>query len=158
MELFKQLANIDVVFVAVGGGGLISGIAGYLKAVAPRIKIIGCQPKNSPVMAASVQAGKIIEMKTLPTISDATAGGIVPDAITFDICKQVVDDFFLVAENEIKEAIKTLLSTQHALIEGAAGVALAAFLKNADLFRNKNVVIILSGANISLDTLQSVLR
>src|SRR5579872_4552372 len=131
LELSKQLKKIDAVFVAIGGGGLISGIAGYLKTVSPNIQMIGCLPENSPVMAESVKAGKIIEIETLPTLSDATAGGIEPDAITFEICQRYVDDYFLVLEEEIKKAIATLIKTQHLLVEGAAGVALAAFLKNA---------------------------
>jgi len=157
LELSKQLKKIDAVFVAIGGGGLISGIAGYLKTVSPNIQMIGCLPENSPVMAESVKAGKIIEIETLPTLSDATAGGIEPDAITFEICQRYVDDYFLVLEEEIKKAIATLIKTQHLLVEGAAGVALAAFLKNAKHFAGKNLVIVLSGANISLDILKKIL-
>lgn len=157
LELTNQLTQIDAVFVAIGGGGLISGIAGYLKAVSPHTKIIGCLPENSPVMAECVKAGRIIEMETKPTLSDATAGGLEPGAITFEICQQYVDEFVLVSEDEIKQAIVSLIKTQHLLTEGAAGVALAAFLKHAQEYQNKNVVIILSGANISLEALKTVL-
>lgn len=157
IELMEQLNDIDAIFVPIGGGGLISSIAGYIKSVVPKTKIIGCLPKNSPVMAESVRAGRIIEMQTLPTLSDATAGGIEPDAITFDICKQLIDDYILVSESEIKDAIITLIKTQHLLTEGAAGVALAAFLKSSEQFRDKNIVVILSGANISLDMLKTIL-
>jgi threonine dehydratase len=157
LEVTRQLDKVDVVLVPIGGGGLISGIAGYFKGVSPDTKIIGCLPKNSPVMAESIKAGKIIEMETFPTLSDATAGGIEPGAITFDICKELVDDYILVSEQEIKDAIITLIKTQHLLVEGAAGVALAALLKNAKQFHGKNVVVVLSGANISLDTLKTLL-
>lgn len=155
-EILKMVAA-DVVLVPIGGGGLISGIAGYLKAVSSKTSIIGCLPANSPVMAESIKAGKIINMEVLPTLSDATAGGVEPDAMTFDICKNYVDDTILVSEQEIKDAILTLIKTQHLLVEGAAGVALAALLKNAKQFHGKNVVVVLSGANISLDTLKTVL-
>jgi len=157
LELLDQLNDIDVILVPIGGGGLVSGIAGYIKSVSPKTKIVGCLPQNSPVMAESVKAGKIIEMETLPTLSDATAGGIEPDAITFDICKACVDDYILVSEDEIKNAIVMLIKSHHFLVEGAAGVALASLLKNADKFHGKNVVVILSGSNISLDTLKAVL-
>lgn len=157
LELVKQLKHIDAVFVAIGGGGLMSGIAGYVKSVHPAAKMIGCLPLNSPVMLECMKAGKIIEMKTLPTISDATAGGIEPDAITFDLCRQLVDDYCLVTEEDIKNAIISLIKTQHLLVEGAAGVALAAFVKTAQAFQGKNVVIILSGANIGFETLKSIL-
>ncbi len=157
LEITNQLDVIDAVFVPVGGGGLISGIAGYLKAVNPAIQMIGCLPLNSPVMAESVKAGHLIEMETLPTISDATAGGLEPGTITFDICRQWVDEYILVSEEEIKNAIVSMIKTQHLLIEGAPGVALAALFKEAARFQGKNVVIVLSGANISVETLKSVL-
>ena len=157
LELTHQLDTIDAVFVPIGGGGLISGIAGYLKSVNPNIKIIGCLPENSPVMSESVKAGKIVEMKTLPTLSDATAGGIEPGSITFDLCRQLVDEYILVSEEEIKNSIIDMLKTQHLLIEGASAVALAALLKCSNKFQDKNVVIILSGANISLEVLKSIL-
>jgi threonine dehydratase len=157
LEIANQLNQIDVALVPIGGGGLISGIAGYLKSVSPKTKIIGCLPENSPVMAESIKAGRIVEMETLSTLSDATAGGIEPGAITFEICQQFVDDYILVSENEIKKAIITLIKTQHLLIEGASGVALASLIKNAHQFQEKNVVVVLSGANISLETLKMVL-
>jgi threonine dehydratase len=96
-------------------------------------------------------------MQTLPTLSDATAGGLEPGAITFDICRELVDDFILVSEEEIKNAIIALLKTQHLLVEGASGVALAAVLKTKDQFKNKNAIVVLSGGNISLETLKSIL-
>lgn len=157
LEITSQLKNIDAILVPIGGGGLIAGIAGYIKSVSPQAKVIGCLPQNSPVMAESIKVGKIIEMETLPTLSDATAGGIEPGSITFDICKEFVDDYILVSEEEIKNAIVALIKTQHLLIEGAAGVALASLLKNANQFKGKNVVVVLSGANISLESLKAVL-
>ncbi|HHF7374899.1 threonine/serine dehydratase [Legionella bozemanae] len=158
IELMRQMDSVDVIFIPVGGGGLISGIAGYIKAVSPRTKIIGCLPENSPVMSESIKAGKIISMETLPTLSDATAGGMEPDSITFDLCGKYVDDFVLVSENEIRSALLTVLKIQHLLIEGAAGVALAAFLKCAEYYQGKNTVVVLSGANISLETLRNVIQ
>lgn len=157
LELSKQINKVDVILVAVGGGGLISGIAGYIKSISPKTKIIGCLPENSPVMAESIKAGKIIEMTTFPTLSDATSGGIEPGSITFELCKHYIDNTILISEEEIKEAILTLIKTHHLLIEGAAGVALAAVLKNKNHFHGKNVIVILSGANIGLETLKQVI-
>lgn len=156
LELTRQLDKIDYILVPIGGGGLISGIAGYIKSVSPETKVIGCLPENSPVMFESIKAGKIIDMETKPTLSDATAGGIEPNSITFDICKQFVDDYILVSEDEIKNAIISLIKTHHLLIEGAPGVAVASLIKNAKQFQGKNVVVVLSGGNISLDTLKKV--
>lgn len=158
LELTHQLDQIDAIFAAIGGGGLISGIAGYMKDISPETLILGCLPANSPVMAESIKAGRLIEMDTLPTLSDATSGGIEPDSITFDICQKFVDDYVLVSEEEIKQAMILLLKMQHLLVEGASGVALASLFKTAHLFANKNVVVILSGGNISLETLKNVLK
>lgn len=156
-ELVRQLPRIDAVFVAVGGGGLISGIAGYLKAVNPQVKVIGCLPENSPVMAASIEARQIVEMDSLPTLSDATAGGIEPGAITFELCQQWVDDYILVSEEEIKAGMRLCIEDHHMLVEGAAGMAVAAYLKQKERFQQQHVVIIICGANISLEKLKTVL-
>lgn len=158
LEILRQLDSVDVVFVPVGGGGLIAGIAGFIKTFHPKTKIIGCLPENSPVMSESIKAGKIISMTTLSTLSDGTAGGIEPNSITFDLCNTYVDDFVLVSEREIQLAILAMIKTQHLLIEGAAGVALASVFKCAEQYKNKNVVVILSGSNISLETLTSVIE
>jgi threonine dehydratase len=157
VELSRQLEKIDAVFVPVGGGGMISGIAGYLKLGQPDIVTIGCSPANSPVMAESVKANRIIEMESLPTLSDGTAGGIEPGAVTFDLCKRFVDDYVLVSESEIKDAMRLFMETHHMLIEGAAGVALAAYQKQKHLFWGKNVVLVICGANISLEKLKAIL-
>jgi threonine dehydratase len=108
-------------------------------------------------MAVSAKAGQIIEMESRPTLSDGTAGGIEPGAITFELCQELVDDYILVSEEEIKAAMRLFIETQHMLIEGAAGVAVAASLKAQESFRQKNVVIVICGANISLETLKSIL-
>jgi len=157
IELAKQLKKIDAVLVPIGGGSLISGIAGYLKSVDKDIKIIGCQPENSPVMYESIKAGKIIEMESKPTLSDGTVGGIEKDSITFDICKKYVDDYILVSEDEIKDAIKLGLEKQYMLIEGAAALSIASYTKMKEKFENKIVVLIISGAKINLDKLKEIL-
>ncbi len=157
LEIMQQLEKIDIVLTAVGGGGLISGIAGFFNSLSPQTQVIGCLPENSPVMAASIQAGKILEMATQPTLSDATAGGMEPGSITFAMCQQWVTDYILVSEAEIKAAMLTLINTERLLVEGAAAVALAALRKNRARFRHQNVVVILSGGNISIETLKKVL-
>jgi len=149
IELERQLKKSDVIFCPVGGGGLISGIAGYLKQTDSDIKIIGCQPENSAVMYKSIQAGRILDIPSLPTISDGTAGGIEQDSITFELCRKYVDDFYLVSEDEIKQAIKLIIEKQFLLIEGGAALPVAAFLKNLSDFKKKNIVLILSGSRIS---------
>jgi threonine dehydratase len=157
IELCRQLDPIHVVCVCVGGGGLIGGIAGYLKAGGTNIQIIGCQPENSAVMYESIKAGKIVEMPSQPTLSDGSAGGLEPGAITFEICRDYVDDFILVSETEIENAILFVLEKHNMIIEGAAAVTVASFLKEKDRFSGKEVVLIISGAKISLETLKKIL-
>jgi len=157
VELKNQLKNIDYVFASIGGGGLISGIGGYLKLVDKKIKVIGCLPRNSPVMYESIKAGKIIDMKTKPTLSDGTAGGIEHGSITFELCKKFVDDYILVNENEIKKAMKLILGKHHLVIEGAAGVTVASLIKEKNKFKNKNIVLVICGGNITLDKLKDIL-
>ena len=94
-ELIEQLEKFDAVLVPVGGGGLIAGVASYLKNSDPSILVLGCQPKNSAVMYESVKAGRIVEMESLPTLSDATAGGIEAGSVTFEMCRKWVDDYIL---------------------------------------------------------------
>ncbi len=143
--------------MAVGGGGLIGGMATYLKAQRPEITVIGCLPQNSPVMAESVRAGQIVEMTSLPTLSDGTAGGIEAGAITFELCQDLVDDYVLVDENEIAAAMRAVMESHHLLVEGSAGVAVAGLLQTQERFRGRAVTVVLCGANISLTTLKSVL-
>ena len=103
LEIERQGDPIDTIFVPVGGGGLIAGIAGYLKARDASIHVVGCQPESSRVMTESVKAGKILELDSAPTLSDGTAGGLDPDAITFPICQRVVDEFAVLSEDAIAE-------------------------------------------------------
>ena len=156
VELEQQLPRLDAVFVAVGGGGLIGGIGSYLKAVSPRTKIIGCWPEHSPVMLRCIEAGAIVEVDELPTLSESTAGGLEPGSVTFDVCRQVIDRGVLVTEREILNAMRLLLETEHWLVEGAAGVALAAYLKEVDRWQSKRVAVIVCGRNLSPGVLHAV--
>jgi len=157
VEMIYQMKDLDVVFITVGGGGLISGVGGYLKSINSNIKIIGCSPENSPVMKVSLNKGKIIEFDSLPTLSEGSAGGIERDSITYNFCEEFIDDFYLVSEEEIAKNIKFFIANEKLLIEGAAAVSVAAFLKNKKLFKGMNVGIVICGGNIGNDTLKSIL-
>jgi threonine dehydratase len=151
-EILEQLAGIeddmDAIIVPVGGGGLIGGIAGYLKSVRPDIEIIGAQPANSAVMAHSVRADRILVMPSLPTLSDATAGGVEQGCVTFEFCRDYVDDYVLLSEEEIAKAM-LLLDEQHGIVvEGSGALAAAALLQKAEHFEGKKVVLLLCGANV----------
>lgn len=158
MELTEQVEQADAVFVPVGGGGLISGIAAWCASRYPGIRIIGCQPAHSAVMAASVKAGRILAMESLPTLADGTAGGVEQDAVTFDICRELIHEFILVSEEEIAAALIDIIQLHHMLIEGAAALSLAALRKTSGMFRGKTVTLVLSGARLSMDVLKSLLN
>jgi len=157
VELDNQLNDIDEVIVSVGGGGLISGIGGYLKQVQPKVQMVACSPKNSCVMYESLNAGRILDLPSKQTLSDGTAGGVEEGSITFDICKEIIDDFVLVTEREIASGIRTAINDDHQLIEGSAGAAIAALFKRKKTLIGKRVIIIICGGNINSNTLHKVL-
>jgi threonine dehydratase len=149
VELLEQVPDLDAVFVAVGGGGLIGGVGAYLKYISPKTKVVGCWPQNSPVLHQAMKAGRIVLVQEKPTLSESTAGGLEEGSITLDVCQAVVDSCVLVSEGEILKAMQLIYESRRWLIEGAAGVALAAFLKTADRYAGKTVAIILCGGNLS---------
>lgn len=155
VELEAQ-GHFDAVIAAVGGGGLISGIAAYLKPLMP-VQMIGASPANDAAMFASLEANKIVEAEARPTLSDGTAGGLEPGSITFELCRQFLDRRVYVSEQEIAGAMRDFIQTHRLLIEGAAGVALAALVKQAEELKGRRVVVIVCGANISAEVLESVL-
>ena len=157
VEIAKQLPVVDAVFIAVGGGGLISGVGSFLKSVNPGTRIVSCQPAASAVMTESVKAGEILDLPSEKTLSDGTAGGIEAGAITFDICRNICDEYEVVSEDQIADAMRMFIDSHHMLPEGAAGVAIAGLIASAEEYAGKNVVIIICGGNVSRDTLKKVI-
>lgn len=149
--------TLDAIFVTLGGGGLISGVGGYLKTVWPELEVVACSPEKSPVMHASLEAGRVVELESEPTLSDGSAGGVEADSITFDICRNVIDRSILLTEEEIADALRFVIGRHHTLIEGAAATAVAAFRKERSRFSGDNVAIVLCGANIDVSLLKEVL-
>jgi threonine dehydratase len=156
VELASDLDEIDVLFASMGGGGLISGAGGYLKTVR-HAHIVACSPAHSAVMHESLKAGRILDLPSFPTLSDGTAGGVEPGAITFDLCRDIVDESFTVSEDEIRVAMRLVIGRHHTLIEGAAGVAVAGFLQTLDRWSGQRVVILLCGANVGPSVLKKIL-
>jgi threonine dehydratase len=148
IEILRQCESVDSIMVSVGGGGLIAGIAEFIKAIRGDVEIIGCLPENSPVMYDSLRAGHIVDSVIFPTLSDATAGGIEAGSITFEPCRRYVDDWVLVSENEIRDGMKLVFEHERFVIEGAAGVVVACFVKIREKFKGRNVVLVMCGGNI----------
>jgi threonine dehydratase len=157
IELLRQAARMDAVFVPVGGGGLIAGIAGYLAVNNAGAQVVGCQPEAAPIMARSTAAGRLIELPNADTLSDATAGLVEPGAITFPICQSCVAEWVLVSEDELRAAIRLMVAHHSVLIEGAAALAVAALLQSAARYRGQSVVLVLSGSHIAAGALAGIL-
>ncbi len=157
VEIAKQLSNVDAIFIAVGGGGLISGVGSFLKSVNPAMAVVSCQPAASAVMTESVKAGKILDLPSDKTLSDGTAGGIEAGAITFEFCRDITDDYLIVSEEQIADAMRKFIDSHHMLPEGAAGVAIAGLVGSAEKYQGKNAVVIVCGGNVSRDTLKKVI-
>ncbi|MGM0546050.1 MAG: threonine/serine dehydratase [Bacteroidota bacterium] len=157
IEILDKIPEPNNILATVGGGGLISGIGSWVKEKSAATKIIGCQPENSPEMSVSVRAGEYREVESKPTLSDGSAGGFERDSITFDLCKKLVDDFILISEDEIADAIRSMITHHSKLVEGSAAVAIASLLKHPERFADQTTIIIVCGANISADKLQSII-
>ena len=159
VELAEQAGHegLDAVVVAVGGGGLVSGVAATVRAAHPGVRVIGASPVNDAAMAASVAAGHVVSVPARPTVSDGTAGGIETKAVTLELCRDLVDEWMLVDERDIAAAMRLMIDTHHQLVEGAAGVALAAGLQVAGRRTGQRVAVVSCGANIAADTLMSAL-
>ncbi|MGH3357613.1 MAG: pyridoxal-phosphate dependent enzyme, partial [Nocardioidaceae bacterium] len=157
LEIVEQDADVDVVVVAVGGGGLISGIAAALKNRRPGVRVVGVSPANDAAMAASVRAGRIVEAEALPTLSDGTAGSVIPGAVTLDLCRELVDDWVLVSEQEIRDALRLVIDEHHQLVEGAAAAAVAGASQLGGELAGQRVAVVSCGANIAAATLARAL-
>ncbi|MEN8115333.1 MAG: threonine ammonia-lyase [Bacteroidota bacterium] len=138
--------QIDFIFIPVGGGGLAAGVGAYFKQVSPNTKIIGVEPTGAPSMQKSLEAGKVIKLDKIDKFVDGAAVQKVGD-ITFDVCKEVIDDYISVPEGKICTKILELYNQDAIVIEPAGALSVAAL----DFYRNeikgKNVVCIVSGSN-----------
>lgn len=153
LELTQQAPPLDVVLVAVGGGGLVAGVASAMKQAWPSVEVVGCSPARSPALHRSVAAGRLIEEPTSETISDATAGGVEAGAVTLDLCAELVDSWWDVEEHDIRSALVRFLEEERLLIEGAAAVPVAALLRHRDELRGRSVGVVICGGNLALTRL-----
>jgi threonine dehydratase len=156
-ELLEQWPDVEVVYVALGGGGLIGGMAAYARSVRPAIEWVACSPVQSRAMAECVRQGRIVDVPCHETLSDSTAGGVEPGAITFPLCQQVVDRYLDVDEDAIRRALLATLEHQHLLVEGAAAVSIAACLQDRER-RGRRAAVLVCGGNLPLSVLRSLMQ
>jgi threonine dehydratase len=157
LELLEDVPDLDAIIVPVGGGGLISGISIAAKTLNPKLRIVGVQSEGAPAVYRSWRAGKIVEVDSVNTVADGLAARKPPD-LTFGIIKRYVDTVLLVSEEEIGEAVLALLHDAHILAEPSGAASLAALLFKYHPKPEEKVAVIISGANISIDYLVSLLK
>lgn len=156
LELAEQLPDLDAVIVPIGGGGLISGIAFTIKSLNPNVKVYGVQAAGAPSMLRSIHEGKIEMLPSVSTIADGIAVK-QPGDLTYEICRQYVDEIVTVTDDEIAAAILALMEQHKLVTEGAGAAAVAAAMFNKVNIIGKKVACVLSGGNIDVTILSRVI-
>jgi threonine dehydratase len=158
MEILRQhQAPIDAIFVAIGGGGLISGVAAYIKSVRPEIKVIGVQTHDSDAMLQSVKAGKRVQLADVGLFADGTAVKLVGEE-TFRLTRELVDDFVVVDTDATCAAIKDVFQDTRSILEPSGALGVAAIKQYVETHRckGKTFIAITCGANMNFDRLRFV--
>lgn len=158
LEIFEQLDyNVDVILCPIGGGGIIAGVAVAAKALNPNVKIIGVQTSNIPSMKESLKNGEVTTAFNATTIADGIAVK-TPGDLTFEIINELVDDVIVVTEEEIAQGMLFLMENQKVVAEGSGAVTTAALLSGKYVPKdNENVVCIISGGNVDVNTVYRVI-
>jgi threonine dehydratase len=156
-ELHTQLDNIDKVFIPVGGGGLIAGMATYLKHYRPDIKIIGVEPQDSPTLFEALKHNKRVILPEVGRFSDGVAVRQIGEK-TFEIAKKMVDEVILVTNDEICAAIKDIYEDVRSISEPSGALATAGIKKyvKSNGLHNENLIAVVSGANVNFDRLRYI--
>ena len=157
LEIFEDHADMDVLIVPIGGGGLASGVATVAKAVNPTCTVIGVEVEASCAFQTSVRAGKLVEIVPGPTLADGLGGNPDPDTITFEPIQRLVDRIVTVSENDLEAAVVGLVAEEHLIAEGAGAAATAAIVGKRVDVAGRRVAAILSGANIDRERLAGLL-
>ncbi len=156
LEIFKDLPNVDAIIVPIGGGSGSCGAITVSQGINPNVKVIGVQAENAPAIYRSWKTGRRIETDSCDTIADGLATR-TPFPLPLSIIKEGIHDIVLLSEAELQAGIRFALRWTHNLAEGAGASPLAAAHKLTDTLAGKNVVMVMSGANLDTETLKSVL-
>ena len=155
MEIVQELPTVDYIIVPVGGGGLIAGVSTLAKMLNPNIRVIGVEPSEAASMTAALQAGEVVELDSANTIADGTAVKAVGDNV-LPYVRENVDDMLLVEDDELIGAFLDMVEN-HKMIVKNSGLLSVAALKQLDC-RGKKVVCILSGGNMDVITMSSIVQ
>lgn len=157
-EISKQLPDVDAALFACGAGGLLTGSAGWLKSHNPAFEAYGVSPENSPVMYECMQAKKMIQMKTYPTLADTCAGNVDMDTVTLELCLRHVDEILLLTEEEIESSIRLLFEEHRLVVEGSGALGVGGLLKRKEQFKGKKVVATVCGRNVDLEVFKRIIQ
>ncbi len=157
LEIMNEMPDVDAIFVPIGGGGLISGVALAAKKLNPNVKVYGVQAAGAPSMFNSIKDDKIMRLESVSTIADGIAVK-EPGENTFNYVKEFVDEIVTVTEDEIATAILTLIEQHKMIAEGAGAVSVAAAMFDKVDIKGKKVVCIVSGGNIDVTILSRVIK
>ena len=157
VEILKQLTDVECIVTSIGGGGLIAGIAYYVKQINPDIKIYGVQVEGAASMHKSFKSDKICTISHVSTFADGIAVKS-PGEITFDLCQKYVDDIVAVSDDEIASAVLALMEGQKIVAEGAGAACVAALMHNKLPVQGKKCVAVVSGGNIDVNILSRVIN
>ena len=155
MEIIDELPDVDIILVPIGGGGLITGVATLAKLINPNIKVIGVEPANADCIKSSLKAGKIVTLDKADTIADGTAVKRGGDLL-FPYIKENVDDIITIEDEELKVSFLDIVEN-HKMIAENSGLLTVAALKHLDV-KNKKIVCILSGGNMDVITMSSLIQ
>jgi Threonine dehydratase len=157
LEVVEDLPSVDLLVVPVGGGGLLAGIAAAINAVRPDVEVVGVEAEASHPFAASLAAGRIVEVEVGPTIADGLAGNMDPDNLAFQVVQALVRRLAMVSEQELQDGIRHLVRHDHLIAEGAGIAGVAALAAGRVPARDRRTAVIVSGANIDAELLVRVL-
>lgn len=156
LEILDDLPGVDLIAVPVGGGGLVSGIGIATKAATRAIEVVGVEVEASHPFTDGLAAGRIVPIQVGPSLADGLVGNLDPETITFDLARRVVDRFVLAGEDGLRRGIRGLLAEDHLVAEGAGAAGVAALLDRRIDVEGRRVVVIVSGANIDMSTLDEI--
>ncbi|MDE6557140.1 MAG: threonine ammonia-lyase, partial [Duncaniella sp.] len=157
LEILEDMPDVEAVVVPVGGGGLIGGIAFALKQLKPEVKVYGVQAQGAPSMVDSIHKGERVHLEQVATVADGIAVK-EPGHLTYELCRDYVDDIVTVSDDEIAAAILALIEQQRLVAEGAGAVSVAAVMFNKVPVKGKKTVALVSGGNIDVTNLNRVIN
>jgi threonine dehydratase len=157
LEIVEDLPSVGQIVVPVGGGGLLAGIAAAASAARPEVEVVGVEVEASHPFAASLEAGRIVEVEVGPTIADGLAGNMDPDNLAFPIIQALVHRMAIVGERELRDSIRGLVRYDHLVAEGAGVAGVAAVAAGRVASRSRTTAIVVSGANIDIERLAGII-